>query len=75
MSLRALVARARGAELIAAPIVHVDGSGDPDTPCPVCRAGAFYREPGQGWRCSTCLPPLLPNAEKQAGWAFCGVPS
>ena len=74
MSLRALVARARGLDLAAAPIVSLDEGELPDAPCPACGGGSFHQEPGQGWRCSTCVPPILPPADEQSGWAFCGVP-
>lgn len=74
MSLRSLTARARGLELVSAPPVALDPTGDPCAICVRCEGRRFHREPNGSWTCSTCMPPILPPAERQAGWSFCGVP-
>jgi hypothetical protein len=73
--LKALAARARGLEIVTAPSVPLDDAGEPCGRCPACQGGMFHREPERPWRCSACVPPILPDcASKLAGWAFCGVP-
>lgn len=74
-AIKALAARARGLEMVSAPIVPMDEDGLPNAACPKCAGCAYHREPGQPWRCAACAPAILPEIEHQAGWAFCGAPS
>lgn len=74
-ALKAFAARARGIDIVSAPPVPLDDAGEPAGRCPKCAGGSFHREPEHAWRCSICVPPILPSCSSElAGWAFCGVP-
>jgi hypothetical protein len=68
-----LAERSRTAPCLAE--VPLDPAGDPCAPCPACHGLAFHQPPGEGWRCSGCELPRLPErAGALAGWAFCRLP-
>jgi hypothetical protein len=36
--------------------VSLNEAGDPDSPCPACGSGQWWRLPGEPWRCRACEP-------------------